>query len=232
MNQTIVQQPTIRKYNCPFCGGRVEGRPSANGLSSMTCPNCGGILSEGDAIDEPVQQVVQTQTYSQPAAAPQTYTRAPEQPYYPRQSFGDKLKSCFGTILAFVIIGAIAFGGFKFYEWYDGRHQYSQPYYDDGYYDERPEQHDPVYVPALGRDVPWDSEYDSYYDRQTDCYFFLNTDMDPPIWQYWFEGVSSDYGDYGWLEWDAKESRWYVQIRENQWEPLPEGKGTGLWHFD
>ena len=229
VNQTIVQQPTIRKYNCPFCGGRVEGVPSANGLQSMTCPNCGGILSESDAIDEPVPQpVVQTQTYSQPVQ--QTYTRSAES-VYPRQSFGDKLKSCFGTILAFVIIGTIAFGGFKFYEWYDSRHQYSQPgYYEE--YDNRPEQHEPMYVYVLGRDVAWDNEYDCYYDRQTDSYFFLNTDMDPPIWQYWFEGVSSDYGDYGWLEWDAKEGRWYVQTGETNWELLPEDKGTGLWHFD
>ena len=235
VQQTIVQQPTIRKYKCPYCGGLVEGKPAETGLQTMTCPNCGGRLEESDAVSQPAPQVVQT-VQTQPAPAPQTYTRAPEQSYYPRQTFGDKLKSCFGTLIAFAIIGVIAFGGFKFYEWYDSRHQYNQPYYDDGYYDngydDRPEQHDPVYVPALGRDVPWDREYDSYYDRQTDCYFILNTDMDPPIWQYWFEGVSSDYGDYGWLEWDAKENRWYVQIRENKWEPLPDGKGTGLWHFD
>ena len=232
VNQTIVQQPAIRKYNCPYCLGRVEGKPSENGLQSMTCPNCGGVLTESDAISEPVQQqvvqTVQPQTYSQPAA--QTYTRSAE-PVYPRQSLGDKIKSCFGTIFAFVIIGAIVFGGFKFYEWYDNRHQNNQPGYHEEY-DNRPEQHDPIYVPALGRDVSWDTEYECYYDRQTDCYFFRNTDMDPPVWQYWFEGISSDYGDYGWMEWDAKEVRWYVQTGANNWEPLPADKTSGLWHFD
>lgn len=94
------------------------------------------------------------------------------------------------------------------------------------------EQHQDIYVPALGRDVPWSTQYDSYYDQQTDCYFFLNTEMDPPIWQYWFEGVSSQYGDYGWLEWDAKESRWYVQKTETKWELLPEKYASDLWHFD
>ncbi len=92
--------------------------------------------------------------------------------------------------------------------------------------------HQPIYVAALGRDVPWNTQYDSYYDKQTDCYFFLNTDMDPPIWQYWFEGVSSEYGDYGWLEWDAKETRWYVQTSETKWELLPEKYASDLWHFD
>ena len=94
------------------------------------------------------------------------------------------------------------------------------------------EQHDAMYVAPLGRDVPWNTEYQSYYDKLTDCYFYLNTEMDPPIWQYWFEGISSDYGDYGWLEWDAKEKRWYVQTGETKWEVLPEGKGSDLWHFD
>lgn len=95
------------------------------------------------------------------------------------------------------------------------------------------ESHDSIYVAALERDVPWNSEYDSYYDRQTDCYFFLNTEMDPPIWQYWYEGVSSEYGDYGWMEWDARESRWYIQTGENKWNPLPENKyRTYFWHFD
>lgn len=92
--------------------------------------------------------------------------------------------------------------------------------------------HQPIYVAALGRDVPWNTQYDSYYDKQTDCYFFLNTEMDPPIWQYWFEGVSSQYGDYGWLEWDARESRWYVQKTETKWELLPEKYASDLWHFD
>ena len=93
--------------------------------------------------------------------------------------------------------------------------------------------HQPIYVAALGRDVPWNAQYDMYYDKQTDCYFFLNTDMDPPIWQYWFEGVSSQYGeDYGWLEWDARESRWYVQTGETKWELLPEKYASDLWHFD
>lgn len=94
------------------------------------------------------------------------------------------------------------------------------------------ESHQPMYVAALGRDVPWSNQYDSYYDAQTDCYFFLNTDVEPPIWQYWFEGISSQYGDYGWLEWDAKESRWYVQKSADKWELLPEQDASDLWHFD
>lgn len=89
-----------------------------------------------------------------------------------------------------------------------------------------------MFVPALNRDVPWSDEYESYYDEQSDCYFFLNTDVDPAIWQYWFEGISSQYGDYGWLEWDAKEKQWYVETGENKWEKLPDNQASDLWHFD
>ena len=95
------------------------------------------------------------------------------------------------------------------------------------------ESHDSIYAAPLERDVPWNSEYDAYYDKQTDCYFFMNTEVDPPIWQYWFEGISSDYGDYGWMEWDARERRWYIQTGSDNWIVLPEKYDAGkLWHFD
>lgn len=94
--------------------------------------------------------------------------------------------------------------------------------------------HEDIYVAPLKRDVPWSDEYNSYYDSQTDCYFFLNTDMDPPIWQYWYEDISSDYGEeYGWMEWDAKKYRWFVQTGKDKWEELPEDKiQPRMWHFD
>jgi hypothetical protein len=131
------------------------------------------------------------------------------------------------TILALVIIIlAVAFWVLK-----NRNHDNGGQNNNTGYH-QTDDRHDPIYVSALGRDVPWNSTYDSYYDKQTDCYFFLNTDVDPAIWQYWFEGISSDYGDYGWLEWDAREQRWYVQTGENKWEVLPENKGSDLWHFD
>ena len=95
-------------------------------------------------------------------------------------------------------------------------------------------KHEDIYVPALERSVSWSSEYDCYYDKMTDCYFLLNTDVEPEVWQYWFETVSSAYGDYGWMEWDAKEQKWYVETGENRWELLPEkDQGSNyLWHFD
>lgn len=89
-----------------------------------------------------------------------------------------------------------------------------------------------IYVDAIGRTCKWDSEYESYYDKTTDCYFWMNDTIDPPQWQYWYEGISSDYGDYGWMEYDFDEKIWYIEVSDDTWKPLPEKYDTTeLWHF-
>ncbi len=89
-----------------------------------------------------------------------------------------------------------------------------------------------IYVDAIGRTCKWDSEYESYYDKTTDCYFWKNDTIDPPQWQYWYEDISSDYGDYGWMEYDFDEKIWYIEVSDDRWEPLPEKYDTTeLWHF-
>lgn len=100
-------------------------------------------------------------------------------------------------------------------------------------YSQSIEQHDPIYVTALGRDVEWSKKYNCYYDKETDCYFFLNTKMNPEIWQYWYEGTSNNYGKYGWMEWDPRENKWFVQTGNKKWEVLPEDQiQPHFWHFD
>ena len=77
----------------------------------------------------------------------------------------------------------------------------------------------------------YDRDYDSYYDEATDCWAWYNTDVEPAVWQYWYEGISSDYGDYGWMEHDA--TGWYIEESEGVWSPLPEKYDTaGLWYID
>ncbi len=91
---------------------------------------------------------------------------------------------------------------------------------------------DSVYVPALSRTVYWNDENESFYDKPTDCYFFWNDEIDYPDWQYWYEDISSDYGDYGWMEWDGDEGCWYIETGEGEWEVLPSEYDTSeLWHF-
>ena len=89
-----------------------------------------------------------------------------------------------------------------------------------------------IFVSEIGRTCKWDSEYDCYYDEPTDCYFWKNDTIDPPQWQYWYEGISSDYGDYGWMEYDFDEKIWYIEKSDGDWIRLPKSYDTtDLWHF-
>ena len=54
----------------------------------------------------------------------------------------------------------------------------------------------------------------------------------PPQWQYWVEGISDDYGDYGWMEYDDAEQQWYIES-EDGWDVLPaDYDAAALWHFE
>ena len=230
INQQIVNTPQPKLYECPYCLGRVTGKVSEDGMHSLTCPNCGGVLQESNAVSEPqpAPQPVQ-QSF---ASSQDTGSRA----YTYHSSHGSQLKSCFRTLLVigFMCTGALVMynihGGMRPENVYNDHNNGYYEDYDDGY----PDHNDSIYVDVLGRNCYWNEEYQCYYDSGTDCYFFENYDMDPPVWQYWFEGVSSNYGsDYGWLEWDDKENCWYVQESMNSWVRLPEQEYTDrLWHFD
>ena len=78
----------------------------------------------------------------------------------------------------------------------------------------------------------WDYSYESYYDKDTDCYVWYNTDVSPNLWQYWYEDISSDFGDYGWMEYE--DGQWYVEYDDGEWTQLDNGKydQSVLWHFD
>ena len=46
-----------------------------------------------------------------------------------------------------------------------------------------------------------------------------------------YEGISSDYGDYGWMEHDSE--GWWIEASEGNWIPLPSSyDSSGLWYID
>ncbi|SDB21291.1 hypothetical protein SAMN02910298_01013 [Pseudobutyrivibrio sp. YE44] len=85
------------------------------------------------------------------------------------------------------------------------------------------------------KSLPADAD-GNYYDKDTDMYVWLNEDIDPPQFQYWLEGLSSQYGDYGWMEYDSYENRWYIETEEDNWLPIDddtyEEYKDRLWHID
>ena len=90
---------------------------------------------------------------------------------------------------------------------------------------------DTIYVDAIGRECHWHSS-GNYYDSVTDCYFWLNTNVYPAIWQYWYEGISSDFGDFGWMEYDFEENQWYIEESKGYWAVLPDKYDQSkLWHM-
>ncbi len=77
----------------------------------------------------------------------------------------------------------------------------------------------------------WDKDAESYYDQESDCWLWYNTDVDPSVWQYWYEGISSDYGDYGWME--HASDGWYIEISRENWKPLPGRYDiSNLWYIE
>lgn len=87
-----------------------------------------------------------------------------------------------------------------------------------------------VYVEEIGRTCYLDGE--DWYDSQTKCWFYYNDTVSPYQWQYWYEGISSDYGDYGWMEYDMSEGAWYIETDDGNWVHLPGNYDTkNLWHM-
>lgn len=75
----------------------------------------------------------------------------------------------------------------------------------------------------------WEEDYESYYDRDSDCYVWYNTDVEPAIFQYWYEGISSEYGDNGWMEYNK--DGWWIETDDDEWEPYT-GDTSKLWYID
>jgi DNA-directed RNA polymerase subunit M/transcription elongation factor TFIIS len=87
-----------------------------------------------------------------------------------------------------------------------------------------------VYVEEIGRTCYLDGE--DWYDSKTQCWFYYNNTVSPYQWQYWYEGISSNYGDYGWMEYDMGEEAWYIETNDGNWVHLPESYDTtDLWHM-
>lgn len=86
-------------------------------------------------------------------------------------------------------------------------------------------------VVRADRILYYDAYADSFYDEDSGCWVWRNTDVEPAVWQYWVEGISSDFGDYGWMEHDA--DGWWIEVSEGSWIPLPEVYAAeDLWYIE
>lgn len=202
--------PVSREYVCRYCDNTFM--LSLTGSESIVCPVCGAPVSQSDIAD------------MRAAAAPT--------PVYNTgmQTTGGTVRRRKFSVVKVLVIAVIVIALYNAARSYVDRSLYNSGDSSGGSYASANE--DSIYVPALSRTVYWNDEYNSYYDQPTDCYFFKNEDIDPAEWEYWYEGISSDYGEDGWMEWDEAEKRWYINTSGDNWIVLPSKYDTSrLWHF-
>ena len=84
---------------------------------------------------------------------------------------------------------------------------------------------------ANDKTLIWDEAEQSYHDESSDLWVWYNTDVVPPIWQYWYEPISGDYGDYGWMEYE--DGIWFIETDAGSWSSVPsESDTSALWHIE
>ncbi len=194
-------------FRCEYCGTEVKAEWESG--EKPSCPNCSAQLQEV-ATDE----LAVTSPFDQ-----FDYTPDPGA-YDSMGSFGWLVKMLF--VVVAVIIGLVGLNS--------ASDDFDNPR-SNVVYNTNPVSINTIYVPELGHSCMWWSTYESYYDQTTDCYFYYNKDIDYPDWQYWYEGISSDYGDYGWMEYELETDTWFIETDNGVWIELPEKYNKdNLWH--
>ncbi len=205
---------------CEYCG--TTSKVSWTGeTQTLSCPSCGGPLNVTACIDE----------YTQDPA----YTNAPAPA---RSAQGPKRRIGCGIavlITLVVLIIASLFEGLRSRQevipietdntgaifgetvWLDRNEDGSYTISSDG-------------KESYDKKITWDYGSDSYYDREAECWLWYNTDVVPNLWQYWYEGISSEY-ESGWMEYEP--DGWYIETDFGEWIELPAGTDTErLWHME
>lgn len=77
--------------------------------------------------------------------------------------------------------------------------------------------------------LEWNEEFCGYYDDRSDGYVWY--DVKRKNWKYWFNGISTDYKDYGWMVY--KPEGWRIQKDDVDWIKLPEKYDRSrLWYIE
>ncbi len=221
--------------HCPYCGQDSVLTLDAQTVqtNSLQCPHCNGPMELKTQLDE-----YSNSTYSQSADSQNSYRGVPAETPKKKGHVG---LIVIGILVALGIIGN-AVRDEEPREIYDPPQQgYVINYSDDsnvslfgevvslvksgeGEYAIAPQGSEGDKV------MLWSDYDDSYYDAESDCWIWYNTDMEPAVWQYWYEGISSDFGDYGWMEHD--DTGWYIEASNGNWIELPDRYSTeGLWYI-
>lgn len=70
---------------------------------------------------------------------------------------------------------------------------------------------------------------DNFYDNATGLYLYYSEQFG--VWQYWYEPISGNFGDYGWLEHDP--DGWWIEVDKDNWIKVPSNFDTSnLWYIE
>ena len=210
--------------HCAYCDQDTIMNPRAEEVSarSLQCPNCGAALEIRSALDA---YLPGPQNYNTGAV------RSGE-----RKSILPRILLC--IILVFAGLGVLS--SFLIRKLESEEFRITETNTDDTsnvdlfgdviYLTESGGSAYTISEGASDKQLVWDPDADSYYDKNSDCWIWYNTDVDPGIWQYWYEGISSDFGDYGWME--HYEDGWFIEESYDNWIELPAEYDTDdLWYI-
>lgn len=208
---------------CDYCGCKATYR--YKDVVPPTCTQCGGILIIDDIYVDEVEP--EPGLYDQIRATANSYNSKPKSSIW-NISFVSLI-----AILACVIIGGFAFfsvfrsssGSKGTEEVYDNIHLFGTNIYlkqvEEGIYEIAEDG-------TADKILSWSYYDEAYYDPESDGWLWYNTDVVPALWQYWWEGASSAYGDYGWMECEG--NTWYVEQKKGDWIVYT-GDTSRFWHI-
>ncbi len=229
---------------CPYCGTEtVMSLDNRTGSSqSLQCPGCGAPMEIKSELDEVMYQPNEnTHVYNSEASISNAFGQ-------PKKKKGQGLVIALAICVFLIVSSAVK--NVIFHPAYQQTIEYTptyqmatEPDYNSGF-SSLPLDQQMVYLEKQGdgsyhvvtdpiradRILSYDNSADSYYDEVSNCWLWYNTDVSPAVWQYWYEGISSDYGDYGWMEHDSE--GWWIEATEENWIPLPSAYDSeALWYI-
>lgn len=209
-------------YVCEYCGTEFE----ANWKEGFypTCKNCGAEMIKAPVYIDDIVNITKFTTSEQGNGSPAKKSRL--------------VDLIFGCSCAAIIGSVIVDFASKAPSEEDNYNSTNQEqvietnleiYGDEIYLDEVSPN---IYVICTSEDdyekhVTWDYGARSYYDYDSDCYLWYNTDVSPNLWQYWYDDIAGD-NYYGWMECEGDD--WYIEVSETEWETY-DGDTSQLWHI-
>lgn len=211
-------------YVCEYCGTELEANWKEGFYPS--CKNCGAEMNKMPVYIDEIINIGNTDS---------TYSNS----YKPtKKMLTTFLVSTLLSIMAPIIILVIMFSSITrtVRDTYTEVEQVQETetnleiYGNDIYLDEISEN---VYCICTQQDeyekhITWDYGAQAYYDYDSNCYLWYNTDVSPNLWQYWYDDIAGD-NYYGWMECEGDE--WYIEISDTEWEKY-EGDTAQLWHIE